>query len=176
MKKLLGCFAVLLATSWMAANVQAQSSSKDIVDTAVGAKQFSTLVAAVKAAGLVETLKGDGRFTVFAPNDYAFKKVPKETLESLLKPENKEKLQKLLKYHVVSGKVLAKDVVSMSEAETVEGSKCQIKVSGNTVMIDNAKVLKTDILCEHGVIHVIDAVIMPGAGGSGGKGAGSSGK
>ena len=137
---------------------------KDIVDTAVGAGSFKTLVAAVQAAGLVETLKGQGPFTVFAPTDEAFAKLPAGTVESLLKPENKEKLVAVLTYHVVPGKVMAADVVKLTEAPTVQGSKAKVKVVGGTVMIDNAKVVKTDIETSNGVIHVIDAVILPPAG------------
>jgi len=134
---------------------------KDIVDTAVGAGSFKTLVAAVQAAGLVETLKGAGPFTVFAPTDEAFAKLPAGTVESLLKPENKEKLVAVLTYHVVPGKVMAADVVKLTEAPTVQGSKAKVKVADGTVMIDNAKVVKTDIETSNGVIHVIDAVILP---------------
>jgi len=137
---------------------------KDIVDTAVGAGSFKTLVAAVQAAGLVETLKGKGPFTVFAPTDEAFAKLPAGTVESLLKPENKEKLVAVLTYHVVPGKVMAADVVKLTEAPTVQGSKAKVKVVDGTVMIDNAKVVKTDIETSNGVIHVIDAVILPPAG------------
>lgn len=133
----------------------------DIVDTAAGADKFKTLVAAVKAAGLVETLKGKGPFTVFAPTDEAFAKIDKSTLDSLLKPENKEKLVAILKYHVVSGKVTAADVVKLKEAETVQGSKAKITVKDGKVKVDDANVTKTDIMCDNGVIHVIDAVIMP---------------
>ena len=136
---------------------------KDIVDTAVGAGSFKTLVAAVQAAGLVETLKGKGPFTVFAPTDEAFAKLPAGTVESLLKPENKEKLVAVLTYHVVPGKVMAADVVKLTEAPTVQGSKAKVKVADGTVMIDNAKVVKTDIETSNGVIHVIDAVILPPA-------------
>ena len=137
---------------------------KDIVDTAVGAGSFKTLVAAVQAAGLVETLKGAGPFTVFAPTDEAFAKLPAGTVESLLKPENKEKLVAVLTYHVVPGKVMAADVVKLTEAPTVQGSKAKVKFADGTVMIDNAKVVKTDIETSNGVIHVIDAVILPPAG------------
>lgn len=137
---------------------------KDIVETAVGAGSFKTLVAAVQAAGLVETLKGKGPFTVFAPTDEAFAKLPAGTVESLLKPENKEKLVAVLTYHVVPGKVMAADVVKLTEAPTVQGSKAKVKVTDGTVMIDNAKVVKTDIETSNGVIHVIDAVILPPAG------------
>ena len=133
----------------------------DIVDTAVGAGSFNTLVAAVKAAGLVDTLKGDGPFTVFAPTDEAFKKLPPGTVENLLKPENLEQLQAILTYHVVSGDVLAADVVKLDSATTVEGQDVAIKVDGGIVMVNGAKVLKTDIKCKNGVIHVIDSVLLP---------------
>lgn len=133
----------------------------DIVDTAVKAGKFNTLVAAVKAAGLVETLKGEGPFTVFAPTDEAFAKIPKEALADLLKPENKGKLTSILTYHVVSGSYKAEDVVEMTSTATVNGQKAKIKVSNGKVMIDGAQVIKTDIECGNGVIHVIDAVIMP---------------
>jgi uncharacterized surface protein with fasciclin (FAS1) repeats len=137
------------------------SKKADIVDTAVGAGSFKTLVAAVKAAGLVETLKGEGPFTVFAPTDEAFKKIPAETIAMLLKPENKEKLQGILTYHVVAGDVRAADVVKLKNAKTVNGQEVKIKVTDKGVMIDGAKVIKTDIECGNGVIHVIDTVIMP---------------
>ncbi|MDZ4659660.1 MAG: fasciclin domain-containing protein [Bythopirellula sp.] len=140
---------------------QVDTEKKDIVDTAVGAEGFKTLVAAVKAAGLVETLKGNGPFTVFAPTDEAFAKIPKETLESLLKPENKDKLVAILTYHVVPGSVMAADVVKLTKAKTVQGQEATVKVDGGKVMIDGANVVKTDIACKNGVIHVIDAVIMP---------------
>lgn len=133
----------------------------DIVDVAVGAGSFKTLVAAVQAAGLVDTLKSEGPFTVFAPTDEAFGKLPAGTVESLLKPENKDQLVKILTYHVVPGKVLAADVVKISKAKTVQGSEVAIAVKDGTVMLDNAKVLKTDIAASNGVIHVIDSVIMP---------------
>ena len=133
----------------------------DIVDTAVKAGSFNTLVAAVKAAGLVDALKGEGPLTVFAPTDEAFSKLPKGTVESLLKPENKEKLVAILTYHVVSGKVLAKDVVKLSSAKTLQGQSVAIKVDGKSVKIDGATVAKTDIETSNGVIHVIDSVILP---------------
>lgn len=132
------------------------AQQKDIVDTAVSAGSFKTLVAAVQAAGLVETLKGDGPFTVFAPTDEAFAKIPKEVLADLLKPENSAKLQAILTYHVVSGKVVAGDVLKIGEAKTVEGSPAKFGLT-----IGGANVIKTDIKCSNGVIHVIDAVIMP---------------
>ena len=136
-------------------------TSSDIVDTAVAAGDFGTLVAAVQAAGLVDTLKGEGPFTVFAPTDAAFAKLPAGTVEDLLKPENKDKLVSILTYHVVPGKVMAADVVKLSQAPTVNGQAASIKVEGGTVMVDSAKVVKTDIECSNGVIHVIDSVILP---------------
>ena len=137
------------------------AAEQTIVETAIAAGSFKTLVAAVGAAELAETLNGKGPFTVFAPTDEAFAKLPKETLESLLKPENKEKLVAILTYHVVPGKVMAADVVKLTEAKTVQCKSAKVKVDGGTVMIDGAKVVKTDIPCTNGVIHVIDAVILP---------------
>ena len=135
---------------------------KDIVDTAIQAGTFNTLVAAVKAADLVDTLKGEGPFTVFAPTDEAFAKLPEGTVESLLKPENKDKLVSILTYHVVAGKVMAEDVINLKTAKTVEGSSIKIKVSEEgTVHIDNAKVVAADVKAKNGVIHVIDSVILP---------------
>ena len=143
----------------------AWAAEKDIVDTAVSAGSFKTLVAAVKAAGLVETLKGDGPFTVMAPTDEAFAKLPAGTVEELLKPENKDKLVAVLTYHVIPGKAMAADVVKLDgkSVKTVQGSSAKISVGGGGVKIDNAKVIKTDILCTNGVIHVIDSVILPSA-------------
>ncbi len=132
---------------------------KDIVDTAVAAGSFKTLAAALQAAGLVETLKGKGPFTVFAPTDEAFAKLPAGTVEALLK--DKEKLTQILLYHVVAGNVMAKDVVKLKSAKTVQGSSVKINVSGGKVMVDNANVVKTDIATSNGVIHVIDSVILP---------------
>ena len=134
---------------------------KDIVDTAVAAGSFNTLVAAVKAAGLVDTLKGDGPFTVFAPTDDAFAKLPKAAIADLLKPENKGKLTGILTYHVVPGKVMAADVVNLDSAKTAQGSNVTIMTKDGNVMVDGAKVVATDIECANGVIHVIDTVIMP---------------
>ena len=134
---------------------------KDIVDTAIAAGSFTTLAQALTAAGLVPTLKGAGPFTVFAPTDAAFAKLPAGTLTDLLKPENKEKLKGILTYHVVAGTVLAKDVVNLKTAKTVNGQELKITVKDGTVMVDNAKVTKTDIMCSNGVIHVIDAVMLP---------------
>ena len=138
-----------------------KAASQDIVDTAVAAGSFETLAAALQAAGLVDTLKGKEPFTVFAPTDEAFAKLPAGTVEDLLKPENKEKLVAILTYHVVPGKVLAAQVTKMSSAKTVNGQSLAISVNGGTVMVDNAKVIKTDILCSNGVIHVIDSVLLP---------------
>lgn len=138
----------------------AQTEKKNIVEIAAGAEDFSTLVAAVKAAGLVETLSGEGPFTVFAPTNAAFAALPEGTVESLLKPENKAKLTKILTYHVVGAKVMAADVKA-GEVATVEGSKFTIKVADGKVMVDDANVVKTDIVASNGVIHVIDKVIMP---------------
>lgn len=143
------------------AQATSHDDQKDIVDTAIGAGSFNTLVAAIKAAGLVDTLKGKGPFTVFAPTDAAFAKLPAGTLDDLLKPENKAKLQGILTYHVVSGKVMAADVVKLKTAKTVQGQDLTIKVEGETVKVDNAKVTKTDIGCSNGVIHVIDTVVLP---------------
>jgi len=137
--------------------------SKDIVETAVDAGSFNTLVAAVTAADLAETLKGEGPFTVFAPTDEAFAKLPAGTVEDLLKPENKAKLQAVLTYHVVAGKVMSADVVSLTSAKTVQGQSVTIAANDDGVTIDNAKVVKADIETSNGVIHVIDAVILPAA-------------
>jgi uncharacterized surface protein with fasciclin (FAS1) repeats len=134
---------------------------KDIVDTAVAAGSFDKLVTAVKAAGLVETLKGKGPFTVFAPTDEAFTKLPSGTLDNLLKPENKAKLVALLTYHVVPKKLTAKKVVIMTSAKTVNGHSLTFKFKDGWVMVDNAKVVKTDIMCTNGVIHGIDTVVLP---------------
>jgi transforming growth factor-beta-induced protein len=133
----------------------------DIVDTAVAAGTFTTLAAALEAAGLVETLKGEGPFTVFAPTDEAFAKLDKALLDDLLKPENKDTLVAILTYHVVPGKVTAADVVNLTSAKTVQGEEITIKVDGNTVMVNDAKVTQTDIPARNGVIHVIDTVILP---------------
>ncbi len=138
-----------------------KKSEKDIVDIAASAGSFNTLVAAVKAAGLVETLKGDGPFTVFAPTDEAFAKLPAGTVEELLKPENRSKLQAVLTYHVVPGKVLAKDVVKLQTAKTAQGQSVRISSKDGQPMVDNARIVKTDIMASNGVIHVIDSVILP---------------
>lgn len=147
-----------LAGETLALANAAPGETKDIVDTAVAAGDFKTLVTAIQAAGLVEALKGKGPFTVFAPTDEAFAKLPKGTLEGLLK--DKEKLQAVLKYHVVAGSVKAADVVKLTEAETLQGGKVRID-AGDGVKVDEANVVKTDILTKNGVIHVIDAVLIP---------------
>lgn len=142
-------------------SMEQSAPTKDIVATAVGAGSFNTLAAALKAAGLVETLQGAGPFTVFAPTDEAFAKLPAGTVENLLKPENKATLIAILTYHVVPGNVMAKDVVTLSSATTVNGQRVDIRTKDGKVMIDNATVAKTDIACTNGVIHVIDSVILP---------------
>ncbi len=160
MKKL-----ILIATAFAAAlalpiNNASAGEGKTIVGVAAGAGQFNTLVAAVKAAGLVDTLNGAGPFTVFAPTDEAFAKLPAGTVETLLKPENKHKLVAILTYHVLAGKVMAADVKTMA-AKTVNGKEASIKVDGGKVTIGAANVVKTDIAASNGVIHVIDAVLIP---------------
>lgn len=132
----------------------------DIVDTAVAAGGFETLVAAVAAAGLVDTLKGPGPFTVFAPTNEAFAKLPAGVVADLLKPENKAKLQAILTYHVVAGKVMAADVVKLTSAKSVQGQELKIDTTAG-VKLDGANVVKTDIVCTNGVIHVIDSVVLP---------------
>jgi uncharacterized surface protein with fasciclin (FAS1) repeats len=139
----------------------ARASNQDIVDTAVGAGQFKTLAAALGAAGLVETLKGTGPFTVFAPTDAAFAKLPAGTVESLLKPENKAKLTAILTYHVVPGALNAEQVTKLDEAKTVNGAMVKVSTEGGKVMINDATVVKADIAASNGVIHVIDTVILP---------------
>ena len=136
---------------------------KTIVDVAAADGRFTTLVAAVKAAGLVDTLSGEGPFTVFAPTDDAFAKLPAGTVEDLLKPENKQKLADILSYHVVAGKVMAADVVKLSQAETVLGSDVTVKVDGGKVFINDSQVVITDVAASNGVIHVIDSVLLPPA-------------
>jgi uncharacterized surface protein with fasciclin (FAS1) repeats len=153
----LGIVAILAASGAPAA----AADSKDIVETAVAAGSFKTLAKALEAAGLVDTLKGSGPFTVFAPTDQAFAKLPAGTLASLLKPENKAQLQRVLTYHVVSGKVMAADVVALHSAKAVSGDTIAITTQGGGVMVDNAHVVKADIVARNGVIHVIDSVILP---------------
>ena len=141
-------------------SASACAAGKDLVAVAGGADNFKTLVAAIKAAGLVETLQGKGPFTVFAPTDAAFAKLPAGTVEDLLKPENKEKLVAILTYHVISGKVMAADVKTM-DAKTVQGQSVEIIVADAGVTVNGAKVVKTDVMADNGVIHVIDTVILP---------------
>lgn len=152
---------IAVAALMMAAATPAQAQNRDIVETAVAAGQFNTLAAALKAAGLVETLKGSGPFTVFAPTDAAFAKLPKGTVEDLLKPENKTKLAAILTYHVVPGRVMAADVVKVKDAKTVQGGSLKVTAAGGKVMVDGANVVKTDISASNGVIHVIDTVVLP---------------
>jgi uncharacterized surface protein with fasciclin (FAS1) repeats len=151
--------AIALSVFGVSQTIAGMNYKKDIVDTAVGAGSFSTLVTAVKAAGLVETLKGDGPFTVFAPTDAAFAKLPKGTVEALL--QDKEKLAAILTYHVVPGKVMAADVANITSATTANGQALSINAENGTVMVDNAKVVQADIQCSNGVIHVIDTVVLP---------------
>ena len=150
-------------TTFAATEPQGNRSTrkKDIVETAIAAKDFTTLVTAVKAAELVDVLKGKGPFTVFAPTDKAFAKIPKEELNNLLK--DKKALSEVLKYHVVPGKVMAEDVVKIESAKTVQGSTVKVVVKDKKVMINDAQVIKTDIECSNGVIHVIDHVLLPTA-------------
>jgi len=157
-------FALALSLALLTLTISAAAGSmdkKDIVDTAVAAGDFKTLAAALQAAGLVDTLKGPGPFTVFAPTDEAFAKLPAGTVENLLKPENHDKLVAILTYHVVPGKVMAKDVVKLYEAKTVNGKDVTIMAEGGKVMVGDANVVKTDIACSNGVIHVIDSVLLP---------------
>jgi uncharacterized surface protein with fasciclin (FAS1) repeats len=152
---------LILPLALAAGNLAHAAAKKDIVDTAIAAGDFKTLATALQAAGLVDTLKGPGPFTVFAPTDEAFAKLPPGTVEDLLKPENKQKLTAILTYHVVPGEVLAKDVVKLKEAKTVNGKELQITVQDGKVMVNGANVVKTDIKCSNGVIHVVDSVLLP---------------
>ena len=151
--------ATLLFTAFAHANHH--EMKKDIVDVAAENGSFTTLVAAVKAAGLVDTLKGDGPFTVFAPTDEAFAALPEGTVEMLLKPENKDKLVAILPYHVVPGKIMAAEVMKLSSAETVQGEAVMVAIDDGNVMINTAKVVIPDVKASNGVIHVIDAVLLP---------------
>jgi uncharacterized surface protein with fasciclin (FAS1) repeats len=157
--KVLRVFSALVLMLFTAS--AASAMSKDIVDTAAGAGQFKTLVAAIEAAGLVDTLKGDGPFTVFAPTDEAFAKLPDGTVDDLLKPENKDKLVAILTYHVVPGKIMSGDISGKStEVKTVQGDMLSVDATDG-VKVDEAKVVKADIIASNGVIHVIDTVVMP---------------
>lgn len=154
---------LLVAIALVSAPLVAGShgSKKDIVDTAVEAGSFTTLVTAIEAAGLVEALKADGPFTVFAPTDEAFSKLPAGTVENLLKPENLEQLRSVLTYHVVPGKIMAEDVTKMSKGTTLQGESLSFEVRDGKVLVDGAEVTKADIATSNGVIHVIDAVVLP---------------
>jgi uncharacterized surface protein with fasciclin (FAS1) repeats len=154
-------FSALLAGALAMATASSPAYAADIVDTAVAAGNFNTLVAAVKAAGLMDTLKGPGPFTVFAPTDEAFAKLPAGTVETLLKPENKAMLQSILTYHVVKGRLMAGDVVKLGSVGSVQGQNIAIRIANGEVMVDGAHVIKTDIAASNGVIHVIDTVILP---------------
>ncbi len=154
-------YAMFVAAAMLLPVSAAHAMEKDIVDTAVGAGKFETLVTAVKAAGLVETLKGKGPFTVFAPTDEAFAKLPKGTVEDLLKPENKAKLAAILTYHVVPGKVMAADIAGKkTNVKTVQGSELAVDATDG-VKINDAKVTTADVATSNGVIHIIDTVVMP---------------
>jgi len=150
------------AEKYTTSTTSGSHGSKTIVAVASEAGSFKTLVAAVKAAGLVDALQGEGPFTVFAPTDEAFAKLPAGTVENLLKPENREQLKAVLTYHVLPGKVMAAEVKPM-QAKTVNGQKVNIQVVDNKVKVDNATVVKTDVMASNGVIHVIDTVILPKA-------------
>lgn len=158
---------ILLPLSVLAGSYYHKSGGKgymkqmDVVDMAAHTGQFNTLVAALQAAGLEETLRGDGPFTVLAPNDTAFAKLPQGTVEDLLKPENKEKLVSILTYHVIPGKVYSKEVVNLGSGKTVNGKEVQFKIDGDNVYADAAQIVHTDIKASNGVIHIIDSVIMP---------------
>lgn len=150
----------LVATAGLALAMSTGAKAADIVDTAVAAGSFNTLVAAVQAAGLVDTLKGEGPFTVFAPTDEAFAALPAGTVDDLLKPENKDKLTAILTYHVIAGKVMSTDLKDDMMAATVQGGEVKIDLD-NGPMVNDAKVVTPDIAADNGVIHVIDKVIMP---------------
>ena len=156
-----GAVMALVVTSSFHASVKAQAATADIVDTAVAAGSFKTLAAALQAAGLVATLKGKGPFTVFAPTDAAFAKLPAGTVDDLLKPANKAKLVAILTYHVVPGKVMAAQAATLTSAKTVNSASLTIRATDGKVMIDNATVTATDIAASNGVIHVIDTVLLP---------------
>lgn len=153
---------VMMAAGSLYAGAEShEDSQKDIVETAQAAGSFNTLAAALEAAGLVETLKGEGPYTVFAPTDEAFAKLPEGTVEMLLLPENKDKLVAILTYHVVPGKVTSEEVVKLDAAKTVNGADITIKTEDGKVMVDNATVAQADVMASNGVIHVIDTVILP---------------
>ena len=161
MKKMIAGIVATITITGAAVNIGAATADKDIVDTAVAAGSFKTLAKALQAADLVDTLKGAGPFTVFAPTDEAFAKLPAGTLDALLKPENRSKLQRILTAHVVAGKVMAADVVKISSAKAVSGETLTVASRAGGVMVGGAKVVKTDVAASNGVIHVIDTVILP---------------
>lgn len=163
LKKFITTVSIVVAslTFTSVAHAENHGTHKDIVEVAAENGSFTTLVAALKAGGLVETLQGEGPFTVFAPTDEAFAKLPEGTVEMLLKPENKDKLVSILTYHVVPGKVTASEVVKMDSAATVQGEKVMIKVNGDKVMINDAHVVTADVQASNGIIHAVDAVLMP---------------
>jgi uncharacterized surface protein with fasciclin (FAS1) repeats len=166
-KRIISTIVALVAILAVSLPAQAQHMSsstydKDIVETAMAAGQFNTLLAAAQAAGLVDVLQSEGPFTVFAPTDEAFAKLPEGTVEELLKPENRDKLAAILTYHVVSGKLMAEDVVGMSELESVQGDMLEVSLKNGKAYIDDAQIIKTDISASNGVIHVIDSVVLPG--------------
>ena len=150
-----------LIAAAIALSALGSAHAKDIVDTAVAAGSFKTLATALQAAGLVDTLKGKGPFTVFAPTDDAFKKLPPGTVESLLKPENREKLKAILTYHVVAGRVPAAEALKLTTAKTVNGKDLKLTASGSDLKVGSANVVKADVMASNGVIHVVDAVILP---------------
>jgi transforming growth factor-beta-induced protein len=153
--------AAVVLTVAASGSIAVRAETRDVVDTAIAAGSFKTLAKALDAAGLVTTLKGAGPFTVFAPTDEAFAKLPDGTIETLLKPENKEKLRRILTYHVVAGRVMASDVVKLQSAKAVSGDTITVKVADGVVHVDNATVTSADVLVSNGVIHVIDSVILP---------------
>jgi uncharacterized surface protein with fasciclin (FAS1) repeats len=154
-------FALILSVLASVMPAAAGCVQKEIVDTAVVAGTFNTLATALQAAGLADTLKGKGPFTVFAPTDEAFSKLPAGTVESLLKPENKNRLKAILLYHVVSGDVTAAQVVKLSSAKIINGQDLKLTVNNGTVVVNDAAVVKADVLASNGVIHVIDTVLLP---------------
>ena len=157
----LGTLAAAIITFVGLTTAAVRAETKDVVETAVAAGSFKTLATALEAAGLVSTLKGPGPFTVFAPTDEAFAKLPAGTLEILLKPENSEKLRRILTYHVVSGTVMASDVVKLPSAKAVSGDTITVKVHEGVVHVDQATVTRADVTASNGVIHVIDTVLLP---------------
>jgi len=161
MRSKLAILAVAATAAIGIGSASAYAAETDIVDTAIAAGQFKTLATALDSAGLVSTLKGQGPYTVFAPTDAAFAKLPAGTVDNLLKPENKAQLTAILTYHVVPGRVMAADVVKLNEAETVNGKMVDVKADSGSVMINDAKVTTADVTASNGVIHVIDTVILP---------------